>query len=164
MILPRQFWDFFDECQITFTIHTGLLEAESVVKVLKRQIRKASTEHEGGSASKRRAYDISSEFLQLAEPIMAEGIRVVKAPRAEAKGVLMVVAMPISKHDFEERVEAAFKGALREVCGGHTVTVENVAAKPSDFRGGGELKHPQARASAICIHLFLQACIVLCLP
>ena len=60
---------------------------------------------------------------------------------------MMTVAMPISKHDFGKQVEAALKGALRDVCGDHAVTVDNVAAKPSDFRGGGELKHPQARTS-----------------
>ncbi len=148
MILPRQFWDFFDECQITFTIHSSRLEAQSVVAVLEKRIRKASADapREEGPARKRSAYDISSEFLQLAVPILTEEIRVVKAPRAEEGGVVMAVAMPVSKRDFEQQVEAAFKGALRDVCGDRTVTVENVAAKPSDFRGGGELTHPQPRA------------------
>jgi hypothetical protein len=170
MILPRNFWEDFEECQATLSIST-LSEspeaAEEAVQHLKEQYTTASvvpaaapaaavngTPKASGTKQGASAFDVGSTYLQLdlqgeaAKRLLAgkPGVRVVKAPSSGPGGMQLKVALPLSEFDLTDDVKAALVAAVVAACrGGVMVRVEEIANKPREFKGGGD---PAPRAPA----------------
>jgi hypothetical protein len=154
MILPRQFWELYPECQVTFTVTVTKGSAADILEKLK------GTANDMTSAN---AFDLSTKYLllelgaEIGEARSPVGVRVVKEAKQEGELVRMSVALPISKGYFKENLETYFHETVKKFCGdGHSVQIEEVADKPKDFRGGGALmsldtQHPLIRACAIPI-------------
>ncbi len=94
MILPRQFWDTYDECIVEVRLGAAGGAAASVLAQVKAMLlRKPAGEQAEPAMSK--AFDLSVEQLQLPpdrvpEPLrdaVARGIRVVKGPQAAGESV-----------------------------------------------------------------------------
>ena len=145
MILPKQFWEPYFECQITFAISVSQSAADAVLAKLRA--RATAVSHAGGAV-----YDAKAEYLRLTDAdsecgesseelaeIAKMGLRVVQEATYDGEAVRMSVALRLSKDDFQGRYEETFLAAVRARCGGEgAVRVEEVADKPNDFRGGGE--------------------------
>jgi hypothetical protein len=164
MNLPRQFWEHSPECQVTFTIAAVSDAASAVLEKLKgtaeakplQSLRQAAAEDKAplhGHTAEANSHpnlktifvaSASTEYLPLELAVESGvirsrlGVRVVKKAKQEAGVVRMSVAVPLSKGHFMKVLEANFKKAIIELCGGeHEVKIEAVADKPADFRGGG---------------------------
>jgi hypothetical protein len=142
MILPRQFWEEFDECYVTLAVHA--VEAAAVSSEGIRQLLAQLCE----AKAKATAFGVGIKYLDLkgkaanlSEVGKTGGIRVVKAPFIASCGqgtVLMVVALPLSQFDLTDSMCAELEAAVIAACGGGvTVGVEQIANKPFDFKGGG---------------------------
>ena len=147
LILPRQFWEEFDECQATLVLSptTVSTTCEEITQHIKGRSSACATAAVA-PAAKTPAFELGSSFLQLdlkgeaaAKLGAGRGVRVVKPPSPWRQGaVRMVVALPISQFDFTQSMQEEFKAALIAACGGGiAVRVEEIANKPYDFRGGG---------------------------
>jgi hypothetical protein len=146
MILPKQFWELYPECQVTFAVSVGQSAADAILAKLHLKDKADQT----GAAvhDETRMYlrltdtDSESEESSGALAEMAKlRLRVVKEARREGEVVRMSVALPLSKDVFQRKYEEPFLAAMRAVCGGlgeGEVWVEKLADKPQDFRGGGE--------------------------
>jgi hypothetical protein len=139
MILPRQFWEHYPECQVTFTVAVNGAAA-SVLEKLKGTANAQPKETPNQAA----IFDVSAQYLLIGLPDASgesqsrQGVRVVKEAKLEGEVVRMSVALPFAKGYFVEKLEACFQKAIRELCGwGQDVQIEAVADKPKDFRGGG---------------------------
>jgi hypothetical protein len=139
MILPRQFWEHYPECQVTFTVAVNGA-AVAVLEKLKGNANAQPEETQNQAA----IFDVSTQYLLIGlpdasgEPQSRQGVRVVKEARLEGEVVRMSVALPFAKGHFVEKLEAYFPKAVSELCGGgQDVRIEAVADKPKDFRGGG---------------------------
>ena len=145
MILPRQFWDTYDECIVTVLIVA--LEGEaapSALAAMNLLVTKSSPQQ-----GARAAYDIGAQYLQLPLPpdaqeplreaVAGRGIRIASQPREATRplGVSLELAVPAAKLDFERRLSKPLVEGLRAALGGRPVTIVAVAAKPRGFRGGG---------------------------
>jgi hypothetical protein len=143
MILPRQFWDTYDECIVDVHIFAGhSTESTKLLAVVRSFLRKA--QDEPAKSPRTKVFDISLEHLQLPDAHVPEslremvacGIRVVKDPQAVGASVSVTLALAVPKFRFEQELRKDFEEALRAACGRH-VAVNGVAAKPYGFRGGG---------------------------
>ncbi len=150
MVLPRQFWDAYDECTvlILFTPKAGN-EAQSALKAVRNLLKnKLPT----SGAAQAEAYDIDTEYLwlpRLLDPdsalrsAMVKGIRVARPPRVVGSTTVeLALSFLETKVNFEQQLREAFKGALSAACGDHYVQIIQVADKPHAFRGGGPLLPP----------------------
>ena len=144
MILPRQFWDRYDECTVAVVILAHDKEAAaSAVEAVERLLEKPSNAAPRASP----AYDLDVQYLRLPAPIDDDalraaadtGIRVASAPRQQESpaSAALALAVPLEKLAFEARLSEALKAALSAACGGRAVVFERVAAKPQGFCGGG---------------------------
>jgi hypothetical protein len=137
MILPRQFWEHYPECQVTFTVAFN----GAAATVLDKLKGKANAKTHNKAA----IFDVSAQYLLIerlpeafGEPQFRQGVRVVSEAKQEGEVVRMSVALPFAKGHFLEKLAADFQKAIRELCGGEQdVRIEAVADKPKDFRGGG---------------------------
>jgi hypothetical protein len=141
MILPRQFWEHYPECQVTFSVAVNGA-AVAVLEKLKGNAKPTETPNQVA------ILDVSTQYLLIGlpeapgEPQSLQSVRVVKEARLEGEVVRMSVALPFAKNHFVEKLEAFFPKAIRELCGGgQDVRIEAVADKPKDFRGGGAVQH-----------------------
>ncbi len=146
MVLPRQFWDVYDECIVSLVIrsHEDKGDVSTILQAVRLLLVKSSA---ASGAAHAKAYDIDAQLLQLPftmaheglREAAARGIRVASPPREEggSAGVSLVLAVPEDKFAFEDRLAQPLKQALSDACGGHTVFIVHVAAKPRGFRGGG---------------------------
>jgi hypothetical protein len=139
MILPRQFWEHYPECQVTFSVAVNGAAA-TVLDKLKGDANAKLKETPNQVA----IFDVSAQYLLIGlqeasgESQSGQGVRVVKEARLEGEVVRMSVALPFAKGYFVEKLEAFFQKAIRKLCGGgQDVRIEAVADKPKDFRGGG---------------------------
>jgi hypothetical protein len=139
MILPRQFWEHYPECQVTFTVAVNGAAAV-VLEKLKGNANAKPKETPNHAA----IFDVSAQYILIGlpdasgEPQSRQGVRVVKEAKLEGEVVRMSVALPFAKGYFVEKLEAYFQDAIRELCGwGQDVRIDAVADKPKDFRGGG---------------------------
>ena len=140
MLLPRQFWESYAECQVNFRVK---VTGNSAGKIQNR----LSEKRKGMDDQKREhpnLYDLSSEFLDISLPsqfgeVAIKGVRVVKEPRLSGNNVQMGVALPVSKIQFLKELKSMFLNVLRAFCYGHRVEIcdDDVADKPFDFCGGG---------------------------
>jgi hypothetical protein len=144
MILPRQFWDRYDECTVAVVILAHDKEAAvSAVEAVECLLEKRSNAAPRASP----AYDLDVQYLRLPAPIDDDalraaadtGIRVASAPRQQESpaSAALALAVPLEKLAFEARLSKALKAALSVACGGRAVVFERVAAKPQGFCGGG---------------------------
>jgi hypothetical protein len=152
MILPRQFWEHYPECQVTFTVAVNGA-AVAVLEKLKGNVNAQPKETPNQAA----IFDVSTQYLMIGlpdtsgEPQSRQGVRVVKEARLEGEVVRMSVALPFAKGHFVEKLEAFFHKAICELCGGgQDVQIEAVADKPKDFRGGGAVL--RKRCSSPTVH------------
>jgi hypothetical protein len=141
MILPRQFWDKFEECQVTVRIEIERSGHPELMNVLQNRIISGGKLQEEGRAD-HTIYDIGGNFLVLPTLNMsAKGsglIRMVKEPHAVGEAVIFLLRFPVSKYDFEDDLRNQFIADLQQICGKNcTVVIEEVINKPVDFRGGG---------------------------
>jgi hypothetical protein len=144
MILPRQFWEHYPECQVTFTVAFNGAAATVLEKLKGSSIAKLKE-----TSDQAAIFDVSAQYLLIelpeasGEPQFRQCVRVVKEAKLEGVVVRMSVALPFAKGYFEEKLKACFQKAIMELCGGgHDVWIEAVADKPKDFRGGGAvLRH-----------------------
>jgi hypothetical protein len=146
MILPKQFWELYPECQVTFAVSVSQSVADAILA-------KLHLEDKGDQAGAA-VYDQKTKYLQLTDTDSNSGessgalaemaklrLRVVKEARREGELVRMSVALPLPKDIFQREYEESFLAAMRALCGGlggGKVLVEEVADKPQNFRGGGE--------------------------
>jgi hypothetical protein len=141
LILPRQFWEEFDECQVTLVVSatTAATTSDEIRQRIKDRF--ATT-----AAISTSVFELGSNFLQLdlkgetaAKLGAGRGIRVVKPPSTWRQGsVRLVVALPLSQFDLTHSMQEELKAALIAACGGGVaVRVEEIANKPHDFKGGG---------------------------
>jgi hypothetical protein len=140
MILPRQFWEHYSECQVTFTVAVNGTAA-TVLEKLKGNAKPKETPNQTA------IFDVSAQYLLIelpqafGESQSRKGVRVVKEAKQDDKVVRMSVALPFAKGHFVEKLEAYFQKAIGELCGGgQDVRIEAVADKPVDLRGGGALQ------------------------
>ena len=158
MILPRKFWEFFAECQITFEVAAE--DAAAVADVVKSiKARVSSAVRESWSCRREVWDDVGSYYLEIDQaawllPTMTGGVygherarvvremaskgaRVVKEARAGGCGVRMTVALPVARLAFVELYQTAFLQAVRALCCGRDIAITDLADNPLDFRGGG---------------------------
>ena len=140
MVLPRQFWESYAECQVTFRVKVTGNSAQKIQNRLSEK-RKRTDEQKRGKPN---LYDLSNEFLDLSLPsefgdVAIKGVRVVNEPRLSGNAVQMGVALPVSKIYFLKELRSMFLNVLRAFCLGHLVEIcdDDVADKPFDFCGGG---------------------------
>ena len=140
MVLPRQFWESYAECQVTFRVKVTGNSAQKIQNKLSEK-RKGTDEQKRGKPD---LFDLSNEFLDLSLPsefgdVAIKGVRVVNEPRLSGNAVLMSVALPVSKIHFLKELRSMFLNVLRAFCFGHLVEIcdDDVADKPFDFCGGG---------------------------
>jgi hypothetical protein len=166
MILPRSFWEDFAECQATLVISPAV-SADPASKDLVQQLKRlcaapvppaAAAVPPGdpsaaAAAAAASAFDLGSTYLKLnlggdaAKKLLAgnPGVRVVKGPAAagEGGGARVVVALPLSEFDLTDSLKADLVAAVVAALGGGVlVRVEEVANKPRDFKGGGDVPPP----------------------
>jgi hypothetical protein len=163
MILPRQFWEEFDECQVSVVISAP--SKAGAVEIV-RKIKAATSAATSTSATtttatavesnvKTSAFELGINYLHLidmkdeaAALVTGKQIRMVKGPYVAGGGesvntVRMTVAFPISKFEFDS-MRKEFEAALIAACGGGVaLKVEEIANKPCDFKGGGAPPTPQ---------------------
>jgi hypothetical protein len=151
MILPRQFWELYSECQIIFTVKAGRRSAPDILRNLKRTSTwaEADAQQQGAGAvgrARANAFDVSNTYLPLGIPAemgdarfgLPKCVRVVMEAKLGENLVRMSVAVPFDNEAFKEMHETRFRDAVSAICcGRHEVRVEAVADKPRDFRGGG---------------------------
>jgi hypothetical protein len=161
MILPRNFWEDFEECQATLAISAASPEsADAAVRCLKEHCTaaapaavtdgssKAAGTEEGAQAS---AFDLGSTHLRLnlegeaAKTLLAgrPGVRVVKAPSGGPGAMQLKLALPLSGFDLADGIKEELEAAVVASCGGKVVVkVEEIANKPKEFKGGGDPAPP----------------------
>jgi hypothetical protein len=159
MILPRQFWDAYDECTVFVVVHRQASgeTAEAAMDDIQRLLFKLSErpwrkgQGQGLIAAVAAAYDMDTQYLQLPLAglpdamldVVAKGIRIAIPPQPRDKGlggVSLALALPVTKVAFEERLFEPLRQALGVACSGRALDITHVAAKPRAFRGGGS--HP----------------------
>jgi hypothetical protein len=143
MILPRQFWDQFEECQVTVRIEIERSVHPGIIIILQSLIFSGEKLQEEGKTNLK-IYDIGGRFFVLPAlntTAKLEGsflIRMVKEPHSVGDAVILILSFPVSKYDFEDDLRNRFLVTLGQVCGNHcTAVIEEVVNKPVDFRGGG---------------------------
>ena len=139
MVLPRQFWDTYDECIVTVLIYS--LQGEEVSSVLEA-VRKMIFKPSRSDQSK--AYNVDSEFLQLPVPddpmlreAVGKGVRVASQPRVASRVVSLELAVGESKFYFKHQLSDGFEETISAACEDRQVKVDRVVDKPHSFRGGG---------------------------
>ncbi len=156
MILPRQFWDRYDECQVTVRMEVGRSAIPDLLKTIQKKITSGVELQESGK-NDIKVYDIGNKFFQIHLPalnkvLQGNGlIRVVKEPYESGEAALIILGFPMSKHMFEDYLLDHFVAAIRrQICKKECeIEVVEVANKPYDFRGGGtqpNLMHPSAHS------------------
>jgi hypothetical protein len=152
MIMPRQFWERYPECQVTFSIVpvtcSALKPNQDALEVVEKlngslcsfkDVQDDSSEKCSGLY----AADISTTYLRLQPPTSLQGkslkfARVVRKARHDGDIVLMSVAISTSKETFTANLQKTFQENVMKLCGiDWEVKIEEVADKPEDFRGGG---------------------------
>jgi hypothetical protein len=139
MILPRQFWESFEECVVTVVVvDTNRIPGDIVQHIMGFTV---PTE----SVSKDIALEIDNTYLALRIPLMGDmKVRVIQKPKSMKKAtsrVRLVLALPWSKSDFNEK-RSEFEEALLNMCGkegGVTIKIERIVGKNREFQGGGKL-------------------------
>jgi hypothetical protein len=153
MILPRQFWERYPECQVTFSIVPATCSAlkpnqdalEVVVEKLNDSLCnfKDIQDDLSEKCSGLYAADISTTYLRLQLPACLQGkslkfARVVRKAKHDGDLVLMSVTISTSKENFTSNLQKSFQEMVMKLCGiDWEVKIEEVAEKPEDFRGGG---------------------------
>jgi hypothetical protein len=155
MILPRQFWEHYPECQVTFSVvpvNGSDLKPKrdpSAVNAVVQQLNGSLCSYEDiqGDLSEKRsdfyAADMSTNYLRLqlasrSEEKTLNFARVVRKAKCDGDLILMSVAISSSKENFTETLEETFTEMVTKLCGiDCKVKVEEVADKPAEFRGGG---------------------------
>jgi hypothetical protein len=152
MILPRQFWEHYPECQVTFSIVPVICPALNANRDFSAFVGKLNASLRcykdiQGELSERRssffAANESTRYLQLLLPTRSEDkplkfARVVREAKHDGDVVHMTVAISSSKEEFMERLEGRFKETVMALCGiDCKIKIEEVADKPEEFRGGG---------------------------
>ena len=130
LVLPKQFWERYAECQVTFMIIATGDSSAAIMSALRKCV-SPSQGAPSGALEKRResvvVYDIKTDYLQLSLPseivnefgdIAKSGVRVVKEPKQEEVGVCMSVALPVAKDVFKSAIERRFVEAIEALCGG----------------------------------------------
>ena len=159
VILPRKFWEFYAECQITFEVAAE--DAAAVADVVKSIKERVSPAVRDSWSCRREAWDfteIGADYLEVDQAawllptltggvyeherarvrqMASKGARVVKEARAGGCGVRMTVALPVARRAFVELYQTAFLHSVRALCCGRDIAVTDVADNPFDFRGGG---------------------------
>ena len=135
MILPKQFWEHFAECQVTIEITAEGDAVEAIINGITGKIcvpvKAQASVPRGGRVS-----DVSVQYLDIGD--QATWPRLVNGVKGEGRGVHLSVALPMSKQDFFERHRDGFLQAIGALCNGrHDIVILDVADKPDDFRGGG---------------------------
>jgi hypothetical protein len=146
LILPRQFWEEFDECQVTLVVSATTAASTSSDDIRQRIKDRCATT----AAISTPVLELGGNFLQLdlqgetaAKLGAGRGIRVVKPPSSWRQGsVRLVVALPLSQFDLTQIMQKELEAALIAACGGGVaVRVEDIANKPHGFKGGGTPTH-----------------------
>ena len=179
MVLPKQFWQRFAECQVAFLVaapgDTAIPVKDRMVNALElcRPDAQGVGKVAAGAGSVANSWvvrasdsDCLAKFLRLElagfvdSAACAPGAvqaRVVKEPMVAGDAVRMSVALPVSKDRFESDLQSGFVKALRTLCGGHDVRVIEVVDKPADFCGGGGFasrqrgKHLRSEPEDFCV-------------
>jgi hypothetical protein len=144
MVLPRQFWEGFEECQVTFAFQAPAADVKGMLRLL--QDDSPATAPAAAAALSTRVFEVSSKYVPLAGWLSERACRVVKEPHTAAEAACMVVALPMSKSAFSDEERRSFAAAVKAVCG--DIEIRDVADKPSDFRGGGAAPLPCRRECA----------------
>ena len=158
MILPRQFWDKYRECTVYVRISVAAGElVGAVLEAIKALVSKAAVkqaapnEDDQAASVKSSVFDLSVKRLWFPDDLdvpdslreaTAGGMRVVKEPRDEGEAVTVALALAVPKFVFKEELQEDFVETVRKACGGRAVKIDDVAAKPFDFRGGGPSPPP----------------------
>jgi hypothetical protein len=153
MLLPRQFWEEFDESRVALAVcvapapGTAVGDAERlVVERLKAAMQAAAAAAAAANRPTQTFFDLGGTHLLLSlqgggslGAAAGRGIRVVSPPQPCGAGrVRMAVALPVPKVDLTDAIKAELMSAVQTVCGvGTSVEVEDVIEKPRDFKGGG---------------------------
>jgi hypothetical protein len=142
LVLPEHFWRAFPECSVIF--HVTAEDLEGIKAALGSKV-----EEHDAMRGKDRA--LKTKMLRLengwtdgsvgSNPGQAAAyglVRVVTECRVVGDAVRMTVALPFSKFDFTDEKQSLFREAVSAACGRRVqVVVEEVADKPTDFKGGG---------------------------
>jgi hypothetical protein len=157
MILPKQFWLEFEECQVTvmMIVDSGsMVVAESIVQKIMNQ---HTTKIPAAAGCKDAAFELGCNYLLLVKLQISQTpsslgtaladnkIRVIQPPKIKVTAgvccVRMSLALPISKFNFTDSMSSELQMALKDMCGGSgiSIKIEEVINKPHDFKGGGEL-------------------------
>ena len=160
LVLPDQFWRSFEECQVALAVRTGgapqaqlalgalearvgLSKAQVMISRHKVECRVLRLPPNGRPAGR----DPSGADLPAEVRVVSEG-------RAEGGTVRLAVALLMSTFDFGHGLQARFREAVRLCCGPGAldVSIEEVAHKPRDFKGGvefGLLSTTSSKATAL---------------
>jgi hypothetical protein len=136
MILPRQFWEGFEECVVTVKVEvdTNSRPGDIVQHIMSFKVAPESVSNDT-------AFEINNTYLLL--PLMGDmKVRVVLARMEKATShVRLVLALPLSESQFNTRL-SEFQEALLNVCGKEEVTIkiEKIVGKNRDFQGGGTVE------------------------
>ena len=145
MLLPDQFWRNFAQCQAVLVARAcSLQQAETTARALNALVR---MQQQGVLDSDR---EIKVRVLQLqgldGTALAAAAVRVLTDAKVGAgHAVHMLVALPLSKWELVEggllvRVANAIRLMLESaegICADVAVSLEDLADKPADFKGGG---------------------------
>jgi hypothetical protein len=159
MILPRQFWEDFEECRVTFTVTlegeaTSGDDLKSSLECIVNDLKTfclPGTSLNGGEVGTFSGRDVSSTFpsddlgvlasyaRQNTEASVIVDARVVSEARLSEEGVTMSVAVGMSKSTFLEKFKRRFKDAVKACIKNEKKIIIkfDFADKPKDFRGGG---------------------------
>ena len=149
ILLPDHFWREFAECQVTFLVQADTDErARRALRGLEDRVVASSgqsmivgTKNVCTKVLSLAAYFSDRHGAAATRDSHFKELRVVEEGRIQAGRLRMVVALPISKLDFTERRRAVFRDAIGQACGmmAGNVTIDEVADKPEDFKGGGKI-------------------------
>ena len=151
-VLPRQFREDFNECQVTveLTANRKSTDDAQTLRLLSRRVmagnKALGSEFEIGKANhevtngghgteKYLKLDLSLEFGVAA----VQGVRVVKEAHLNEDAVQMTIALPFSKFRFLGRMKESFIHSLESICPDCKVIIDesSVSNKPKKFRGAG---------------------------
>ena len=146
MLLPDQFWRSFSECRATVVARAG--SAQQAALSARALTALVLVEQRGVLGSDREMKARVLRLSALAGTSLSEkSIRVVVDAKVGTGNVArMLVALPLSKWELVEdglhaRVADAIRLLLEQAegggCAGVAVSLEDLADKPSDFKGGG---------------------------
>jgi hypothetical protein len=135
LVLPEQFWESFDECQVSLLIRSPV--PEDLVAMIKTLVKKGGTQE--------KLHDLT-EYLALPQPLQMQGhpaplqVRVAREAAAGQHGVTITVALRVAKKELgKDQLHTLCEG-VAVICGVQAtdVMIAHVAHKPRDYKGGGE--------------------------